>query len=62
MFYMAHSSEGTETMAVHNLKPSKGYSGCRITQTRCWPPLGKLLNEFQVVLLNTGTCPLSGMD
>lgn len=54
MFYTVHFSEGTEDMAVQNLKPSNGYSGC--------PPLGKLLKEFQVVLLNTGVCSLSGMD
>ena len=51
MFYTAHFCEGTEDMTVKNLKPSKGYGGCRITQTRCWPPLGKLLKEFQVELL-----------
>lgn len=59
MFYTAHPCESMEDQ---NLKPSKGYSGCRITQTRCRPPPRKLFKEFHFVLLNSDVCPLSGRD
>lgn len=59
IFHTEHPCEGMEDQ---NLKPSKGYSGCKITQTRCRPPPRKLLKEFHVVLLNSGICPLSVRD
>lgn len=62
MFYTVHSSEGTEDMAVQNLKPPKGYDSYRIIQIRWWSPLEKLLKEFQIRLFSKAVCPLAGME
>lgn len=52
MLYTVHSSEGTEDMAVQNLKAPRGYNSYTTIQIRWWPPPGQLLKEFQVGLFN----------